>query len=946
MKKRMISLCLAVILLFCTEVEPLYAMGSVQKAEPGGVELEGENETQPDEPSDVSGGDAEKEECTVKFDFAGGTVTGISGTSVEMKVKKGETIQSQQIPIPAKTGYKFQCWVDEAGQQYDLNNPQPVQSDLTWTAVWAPITYTIKFTAGGGTGQMSPQVFRYDEEKALATNTFTRKGYVFTGWTCKIEGVSYTYLQGASVLNLSNQDGAEITFQATWKRGAYTIRFHANGGTGEMSDVAVEYGKNKTLPKNKFKRTGYTYVGWNTRPDGKGINYADKEKVKSLTDEDGGTVVLYAVWSGNPYKVKYDGNGATSGTMAVSSHFYGTASSLSKNKFKKKGFTFAGWNTSKDGKGKSYSNGAKVSNLTTKKDDTVTLYAKWKAVKYTITYYPRGGKMPKSPKKTYTANNAFTLPRPTRKGYDFDGWYKTSSLKKRIGEIKKGNTGNLKLYAKWKKCTTKATKGSAKITSCKATGTGKVTVKATIKKRIASSDDYYYLVYMNPMSQNVYKAAAKVYKKTKITFNLKTAENQGYVTSMFGIAVKKSGKYHLLSGTSYVNNPEKAASNKSKYKPGKTKKGIQFSSTLDEVLSCDAKQNFMNFTVSMVCNNGTVPYKYNGKTYYFNGMDIYRQIVMECNKRNIVVTAQVMLDWTPGQTDLIAPKARVAGAAPYYSWNVTSNSSREKMEAIFSYLGMIFGRKECYVSNWILGNEINNPAGWHYKGSMSEKAYFKAYAYAFRALYYGVRSQYSNARLFICMDNYWNTAVSGGYSVKYSIAAFVKQLKNIQKGLKWNLAYHAYSSPLTYTNFWDGFGITNNVSTPYITMKNIKVLTNYIKKTYGSSVRIILSEQGYSSTWGQANQAAALAYSYYIAACNPMIDAFIIRSYADHPVEVAQGLSMGISGKEAFNVFKYMDTSKSTKYTKKYLGMLGAKSWKKIVPGYKSSRITGMYRKT
>ena len=92
-------------------------------------------------------------------------------------------------------------------------------------------------------------------------------------------------------------------------------------------------------------------------------------------------------------------------------------------------------------------------------------------------------------------------------------------------------------------------------------------------------------------------------------------------------------------------------------------------------------------------------------------------------------------------------------------------------------------------------------------------------------------------------------------------------------------------------------------------MKNLHVLTGYMKKTYGSSVRIILSEQGYSSSWGQANQAAAIAASYYIAACDPMVDAFIIRSYYDHPIEVAQDLSMGIAGKEAFAVYKYMDTA-------------------------------------
>lgn len=884
-------------------------------------------------------------EYTVVFDFNGGKLPDTGEPVRQLMVKEGELISPENIPAPVREGYTFQYWTDENGAEYKIGE-QPIQENLTLKAFWAPITYKIRFDANGGTGEMAEIIVEYDKLQKLPENSFVRTGYAFVGWSVTAAGVEYTFQNEAEInSNLTSTEGAVLVFKAKWEVGLYTIQYHANGGTGEMDDMPCTYNKTRTLKTNKFKRTGYTFVGWNTRPNGTGTSYKDKDKVKALGGY-GEIVVLYAMWEGNPYTVKYDGNKADSGSVAGSSQIYGTSFNLRKNAFKKKGFTFGGWNTKADGTGTNYGNGAQVSNLTSKKNGTVTLYAKWNPIKYTITYYTNGGKLSASAQKYYTTDKPFVLPRPTRKGYDFDGWYKTSNFKKRVGEIKEGNTGNLTVYAKWTKCTTKAKLGAAKITKCKATGTGKVTIKATVKNRIASSDDYYYLVYMNPMNQKVYKAAAKIYKKKSLTFNLKTAENQGYVTSMFGIAVKKSGKYKMLSETFYISNPEKAAANKSAYKPGKTKKGIQFSSSLDEILSCDAKQNFMNFTAAMVCNDGTVPYEYNGKTYYFNSMDSYKQIVMECNKRNIVVTGQVLLEWTPGHTELIAPEARRIGAAPFYTWNVTENASREKMEAIFSYLGMVFGKKNCYVSNWVLGNEINNPKGWNYKGSLSETAYFKRYAYAFRALYYAVRSQYSNAHVFICMDNYWNTAEKGGYSVKRAISSFNKQLKKIQSGLQWNLAYHAYSTPLTYTNFWEGYGITNDVSSPYITMKNINVLTNYIKKTYGSSVRIILSEQGYSSHWGQANQAAALAYSYYIAACNPMIDAFIIRSYEDHPVEIAQGLRMGISGKEAFNVFKYMDTSKFNKYTKKYLGLLGAKSWKKIVPGYKSSRIKSMYRKT
>lgn len=887
------------------------------------------------------------EEYTVVFDFNGGNLPDTGEPTRQIAVKGGELIAAEQIPVPVRKGYKLQYWMDETGAEYKFAE-RPVEGNLTLKAYWEPISYTIQFDAGGGTGTMVPITVVYDQPKKLPENGFEKRGYAFTGWTVTIAGVKHTFQDEAELnSNLTETDGETLTFTAVWEVGLYTVRYNANGGTGTMDDMPCTYNKNRTLKKNQFERTGYTFTGWNTKPDGTGTAYADKGKIKSLGGL-GEIVILYAMWEGNPYTVKYDGNKADSGSVAGSSQIYGVPFTLKKNAFKRKGFTFAGWNTKADGTGTTYREGSQVSNLTAVKNGTVTLYAKWTAIQYKITYHTNGGKLAASAKKVYTTDKPFVLPRPTKKGYDFDGWYKTSNFKKRVGEIKEGNTGNLTVYAKWVKCTQKPKSDSAKLTACKATGTGKVSVKATIKKRVASSDDYYYLMYINPLNKKMYKEAAKVYKKKNITFSLKTAENRGYATSMFGIAVKKGSSYQLISTTSFVKNARKAASNKSKYKPGTTKKGMQFDKSMEEIIDCGARQNFLNVTVSMVCDNGTVPYNYNGKTYYFNPMTYYQQVVTECNKRNINVTMQVMLDWTTGHTDLIPVKARVKGAAPYYSWNVTTNSSREKMEAIFCYLGGLFGKKNCYVSNWILGNEVNNPAGWHYKGGMTTTAYFKSYAYAFRALYYAVKTQYSNAHIFICTDNFWNTTQSGGYSAKYVISAFLKQLNKIEKGLDWNLAYHAYSFPLTYTNFWEGFGITDDVNTPYITMKNIKILTDYIKKNYGSSVRIILSEQGYtsSSPWGEANQAAALVYSYYIAACNPMIDAFIIRSFSDNANETAQGLRMGIAGKEAFNAFKYMDTSQASKYTKKYRGMLGVKSWKKIVSGYKTSRIKGMYRKT
>lgn len=170
----------------------------------------------------------------------------------------------------------------------------------------------------------------------------------------------------------------------------------------------------------------------------------------------------------------------------------------------------------------------------------------------------------------------------------------------------------------------------------------------------------------------------------------------------------------------------------------------------------------------------------------------------------------------------------------------------------------------------------------------------------------------------------------------------------MQKDVNWNLAYHAYNQPLSDSQFWSGANASMFTSdantTTFITMRNIQTLTDYVKNRFGSNTRIILSEQGFSSTYGgQANQAAAIALAYYKAACNPMIDAFIIRSYKDEAHEVAQGLAMGLKDangkkKTAYNVFKNMDSSNSLKYTEKVLkSQVG--NWKSLVPGYSTGKF-------
>lgn len=152
------------------------------------------------------------------------------------------------------------------------------------------------------------------------------------------------------------------------------------------------------------------------------------------------------------YQIKFDGNGAAKGKMSEKACAAGQKEKLSKNKFEKKGYTFAGWNTQPDGKGTFYEENAYVKNLTKKADEVVTLYAQWKAAQYQITYNLNGGKNNKKNPKTYKiTSKTIKLSNPSKKGYVFKGWYCDKKCTKKVTSIKKGSTGKITLYAKWKK---------------------------------------------------------------------------------------------------------------------------------------------------------------------------------------------------------------------------------------------------------------------------------------------------------------------------------------------------------------------------------------------------------------------------------------------------------------------------------------------------------------
>lgn len=749
------------------------------------------------------------------------------------------------------------------------------------------------------------------------------------------------------------QSETEDSVNAGQSAEGYNILLYSDGKLEKTYVIPYADADTAKVPEALKGKTGYIFKEWNTKEDGTGETYKPGDSIKKLLETADMAKQAQETSErtevGEEIKPEKD-------VMQEENDVAQTDSASWEEKTDKAEMQIS--DTENDGTSPDISTDKAIAAGDT---TAITLYAIWeKSSEYKITYKLNKGKNNTANPKTYTSEDEIKFKKPTRSGYHFVGWYTDSKYKNQISVIEKGSEGSLTLYAKWTKEISPSAK-AASLDYVKGTKANTITVSATVSNYVKSSDGYYYLVYVDSNSGKVKKTVGKVKKpekaKGKITFKLNISGHPEYAQGKFAIGIKKSkSAYSVISPKSYVSNPEKLSTNTAAYFVPGTKKGIQ-ATDINELTDTKSKTVFFNLYISdlMRKDSGVETYKYNGKTYHFNGLYGYVYLVQQCNAKGIQVTAQISIDRNASTQSFITGNSPYAETA-YYGWNTDNSTTRQTMEAMFAYLGEKFGKNNCYISNWILGNEVNSASGYYYVGNVSFSKFISMYSEAFRCLYNAVKSSRGSSKVFICLDNCWNqkNAFTICYSARSTLESFAAKISDMQKDVNWNLAYHAYNQPLSDSQFWSGANASmftgDANTTTFITMRNIQTLTDYVKNRFGSNTRIILSEQGFSSTYGgQANQAAAIALAYYKAACNPMIDAFIIRSYKDEAHEVAQGLAMGLKDangkkKTAYNVFKNMDSSNSLKYTEKVLkSQVG--NWKSLVPGYSTGKISSMYRK-
>ena len=237
----------------------------------------------------------------------------------------------------------------------------------------------------------------------------TKTGYTFAGWYEKED------LSGDPVTEIPSYAVGDKQYWAKWTANTYTVTFEANGGTGSMDDQTFTYGEEKALTENTFTRTGYTFAGWNTQADGNGTSYADGVDGSQMPADNGGTVILYAQWTINTYKITAQVANGCEGMGEViggGTYKYGTTVTLTATP--SEGYRFVDW---VEGDQTVSTDATYI--FTATGDRTLT--ARFEKL-YTVTVSPAEGGTATADKTTAAAGETITLTATPSSGYYFVEW--------------------------------------------------------------------------------------------------------------------------------------------------------------------------------------------------------------------------------------------------------------------------------------------------------------------------------------------------------------------------------------------------------------------------------------------------------------------------------------------------------------------------------------------
>ena len=299
------------------------------------------------------------------------------------------TVETDTFSIgsPTRKGYQFVGWTDgtEAEPNKGYQVPKGSFGNLVLSAEWQGNPHTVTLDPSGGSLSDTKVEVVFGSKYSLPKPYKT--GNAFTGW---FNGNSNVPSNGTWEID------SDMKLTAGWKPAQYTITLDAAGGACSAGSMTVTYGSSYTLPTPT--RNGYTFKGW----------YSGDNRVESGTWMREENLALKAVWQGNTYTIRFNANGGELSSTSMNVVF---GSNVTLPIPKKKGYKFTGW----------YSGYTKVNSGNWNITSNVDLKAEWEIGTYTIKFNPMGGKVSPTTQK-FTYGKRYTLPTPTKAGYQFRYW--------------------------------------------------------------------------------------------------------------------------------------------------------------------------------------------------------------------------------------------------------------------------------------------------------------------------------------------------------------------------------------------------------------------------------------------------------------------------------------------------------------------------------------------
>ena len=354
-------------------------------------------------------------------------------------------------------GYTFAGWAtspDGSGARYAPGARWTANGTLTLYAQWTPGQASLTYDGNGATGgKTDPQNGVTDQKVNVRQNGFTRDGYVFTGWNTQPDGRGQAWAPNA----VWTLHGTGVLY-ARWRGNQQRLNYHGNGNTGgntESQDGRT--GDVIDTRANGFTRDGYTFVEWNTKPDGTGDHYGKGSNgVAKWTMLPAGND-LYAIWQANPASIQYRDDWGATGSTPDTTGVTGQDVTIARNGFTRPGYTFTGW-----ARDRRTNPSLQPGGRYTLTPGTTTLWAQWKADPAHLIYNSNSGSTSQTHRTDGTVDQTVTvIANPfTRPGYTFTGWNTqadgrgrayTAGNGFRLAADPKSNPANTSvLYAQWR----------------------------------------------------------------------------------------------------------------------------------------------------------------------------------------------------------------------------------------------------------------------------------------------------------------------------------------------------------------------------------------------------------------------------------------------------------------------------------------------------------------